>query len=129
MSYLLVACGGAFGSVLRYWCGIVITARWGSSFPWATMFVNVTGSFLIGVIAALTQVDGRWGNTSTLRDLLIVGVLGGYTTFSAFSLQTLLLLREGKASFALMNICVSVVLCMLAVWLGFALAVNSRSVG
>lgn len=93
------------------------------------MFVNVTGSFLIGVIAALTQVDGRWGNTSTLRDLLIVGVLGGYTTFSAFSLQTLLLLREGKASFALMNICVSVVLCMLAVWLGFALAVNSRSVG
>jgi CrcB protein len=126
MSYLFVALGGAVGSVLRYWCGVVFAARFSSPFPWATLFVNVTGSLLIGLLAALLQPQGRWGESPLLRDLLMVGVLGGYTTFSSFSLQTLWLMREGRMAAALLNIAASMTLCLLAVWLGYTLASSLR---
>lgn len=126
MSYLFVALGGAVGSVLRYWCGAVFASRFTSTFPWATLLVNVSGSLLIGVLAALMQPEGRWGESPLLRDLLMVGVLGGYTTFSSFSLQTLILMHEGRLAAALMNVGASVVLCLLAVWLGYLLATSLR---
>ncbi len=120
--YLLVALGSAVGGVVRYGCGVVIASRFTPTFPWATLFVNVSGSLLIGLLAALTQPEGRWGESPLLRDLLMVGVLGGYTTFSSFSLQTLILMREGRLAAALTNVGASVVLCLLGVWLGYLLA-------
>lgn len=126
-SYLLVALGSAIGGVVRFWCGVVFAARFASTFPWAILFVNVSGSLLIGLIAALTQPQGRWGESPLLRDLLMVGVLGGYTTFSSFSLQTLILMREGRMAAALLNVGASVVLCLLAVWVGYLLASSLRS--
>jgi CrcB protein len=124
--YILVALGSAIGGVARFWCGGVFASRFTSTFPWATLFVNVSGSLLIGLIAALTQPQGRWGESPLLRDLLMVGVLGGYTTFSAFSLQTLMLIREGRPAAALMNVGASMMLCLAAVWVGYLLASSLR---
>ena len=116
MTYVLVALGSALGGVARHGLSVLIAQRLGAGFPWGTIFVNVTGSFLIGLVAALT--DARQ-NTQGTREFLMIGVLGGYTTFSAFSLQTLALLREGRLLEATGNVAGSVVLCVAAVWLGF----------
>lgn len=118
MSYLLIAVGSAIGGVTRHWLGLMVAAKFGSQFPWGTLLINVTGSFLIGLIAALT--DARQ-EVQGSRDFLMVGVLGGFTTFSAFSLQTLMLVREGKFLYAGGNVVLSVVLCLVAVWLGHLL--------
>lgn len=120
-SYLLIALGSALGGVARHWCAVTIANRFGNTFPWGTLAVNVVGSFLIGLIAAFAAPHGRWGESQTAREFLMVGVLGGYTTFSAFSLQTLTLLRDGKVAYASANIALSVLLCLIAVWLGYAL--------
>ena len=114
------------GGLLRYGCGLLVAGRVDSGFPWATLFVNVSGSFLIGVIAALTDPEGRWATTPLLRELLMVGVLGGFTTFSAFSLQTFTLLREGRMALAIANIGASVLLCLVVVWLGYVLGSNLK---
>lgn len=119
MAYVLVALGSAIGGVARYWCSGWITARAGAAFPWGTLSVNVAGSFLIGVLGALSESDARWSVDSNARQLLMVGVLGGFTTFSAFSLQTLLLLRDGQWLYAAANVASSVCSCLIAVWLGF----------
>jgi CrcB protein len=125
MNWLLIAIGSALGGVARHWCGLVVASRWGASFPWGTLFVNVTGSFLIGLVAALTV--GKVSQTAQqTRDFLMVGVLGGFTTFSAFSLQTLLLLREGRAAVAAANVAVSVGVCLIAVFLGYLLGTMLR---
>ena len=126
ISWLAVAVGSAAGGLARYGCGLLI-ARIDSGFPWATLFVNVTGSFLIGVVAALTDPAGRWAATPLLRELLMVGVLGGYTTFSAFSLQTFSLLREGRVGFAIANVSASVALCLVVVWLGYLAGASFKS--
>lgn len=119
MSYVWVALGGALGSVARYWCS-GLAARWiGESFPWGTLGVNVLGSLIIGAMAALSAVDSRFLISSDARIFVMVGICGGYTTFSSFSLQTLNLLREGEWLAAAANVGASVVLCMLAVWLGY----------
>lgn len=120
-SYLLIALGSALGGMARHWCTVTLANRLGASFPWGTLLVNVVGSFLIGLVAALTLPDGRSGETQTAREFLMVGLLGGYTTFSAFSLQTLTLLRDGKLAYAGANVAVSVAVCLIAVWLGYVL--------
>ena len=122
MAYVWVALGGALGSVARYACSIT-AARWlGAGFPWGTLFVNVTGSFAIGLLAALVTADGRPLLGADARAFVIVGVLGGFTTFSSFSLETLNLARSGALGLAILNVAGSVVLCLAAVSLGFASA-------
>lgn len=121
-SYLWIALGGALGSVARYWCSGLVAEGFGETFPWGTLVVNVVGSFIIGFFATLTAPDGRWLVGGTARQFVMTGILGGYTTFSSFSLQTLNLVRDGELFRAGGNITLSVVLCLLAVWLGHAAA-------
>jgi CrcB protein len=120
MMYVWVAVGGALGSVARYAC-VGVSARWlGTSFPWGTLIVNVAGSFAIGVLAALVTGDGRSMLGADARAFLIIGILGGFTTFSAFSLETLALARGGAPGAAIANVALSLALCLAGVWLGFA---------
>jgi CrcB protein len=120
VAYLWVALGGALGSVARYACSTA-AARWlGSGFPWSTLFVNVTGSFVIGVLAALVTADGRPALGTDARAFFMVGILGGFTTVSTFSLETLDLARSGALGAAAANAALSLVSCLVAVWLGFA---------
>ena len=121
-TYVQVALGGATGSVLRVWLGSVIGHKAGAPF-WGTLFVNVTGCFLIGLLGNLREN----GPGEFDRYFLMVGVMGGYTTFSTFSLQTLELLQKGSAPLALANIALSLVLCLLGVWLGHALGAQWKS--
>jgi fluoride exporter len=123
MTYLTVALGSALGGMARHWLIGVVSTRFPTAFPWSTLLVNVSGSFLIGVAAVLLAPPSRW-NSVAARDLVIVGMLGGYTTFSAFSLQTLQLLRQQKWWLACLNASGSVVLCLLAVFAGYLLASN-----
>lgn len=120
-AYLLVALGGAVGSVVRYWISGLVAARLGALFPWNTMVVNVTGSFIIGVMAVIAGAEGRLDPHARAMavQLVMVGICGGYTTFSSFSLQTLNLMNEGQWLYAGANILLSVVLCMAGVWLGW----------
>jgi CrcB protein len=119
---LIVAVGGAIGSVARFWVGGFIAERAiGRIFPWNTMVVNISGSFIIGILGALTLAEGKVPSAwrPFLVNFLMVGFCGGYTTFSSFSLQTLNLMRDGEWLFAAMNILSSVVACMIGVWLGY----------
>ena len=127
LAYLWVAIGGALGSVSRFWLSGVVARHFGETFPWGTLVVNVTGSFVVGFFAALTAPEGRWLVSPSTRTFLIIGICGGYTTFSAFSLQTLNLARDGELLYAAGNVIFSVVLCLIAVWLGWLLGsmVNS----
>jgi fluoride exporter len=120
--YLWVALGGALGSVARYACSGVAVRWLGAGFPWGTLFVNVAGSFAIGLLAALVTADGRPALGNDARAFLIVGVLGGFTTFSSFSLETLNLARAGALGAASANVALSVVLCLAGAGLGFAAA-------
>lgn len=120
--YAAIAIGSALGGVARYWLGGLIDMRIGETFPWGTIIVNITGSFVIGFFATMTGPDGRWLVGSTARQFVMIGICGGYTTFSSFSLQTLNLARDGEFLYAGWNIVVSVVFCLLAVWLGHVAA-------
>jgi CrcB protein len=114
--------GSTVGGVTRFWLSGVVARRYGESFPWGTISINVTGSFAIGVLWALIQPEGRLATSRIfISQLCIVGMCGGYTTFSSFSLQTLNLLREKQWLWAGGNVAISVAACMLAVWLGFML--------
>jgi fluoride exporter len=121
-AYIWIAIGGALGSIARYWCSGVIARLIGETFPWGTLLVNVLGSFIIGFFATLTGPDGRIFVGSTARQFVMVGLCGGYTTFSSFSLQTLNLMNDGEWLRAGGNIVGSVMLCLVAVWLGHVLA-------
>jgi fluoride exporter len=116
--YILVAVGGALGSVLRFFLSSYSNVQLGGIFPWGILIVNVTGSFAIGFIFALTEPGGRWFASPLTRDFLMIGICGGYTTFSSFSLNTLNLARDGEWLRAGGNIVGSVASCLLAVWLG-----------
>ena len=118
LNYLWVSIGGAVGTAARFWISGVIGQRYGEVFPYGTLTVNVTGSFLIGVLAALTNPDGRWLVSPSFREFFMIGVCGGYTTFSSFSLQTLNLIHDGEWLRAIWNTVASVLLCLFAVWLG-----------
>ena len=121
MSYLWVTIGSAIGGLLRY----TIT-RWtlpiSAGFPYGTVIVNVLGSFIIGYFGTLTLQTGRYPASDNLRLFVMVGICGGFTTFSSFSLQTLLLAQDGQWFGAAANVLLSVVLCLVGVWLGAALA-------
>ena len=120
MTSLWVAVGSALGGVLRYWCSGLIAHGFGETFPWGTLFVNVAGSLVIGLVAAVTGPDGRLLVGGTARQFVMLGVLGGFTTFSSFSLQTLTLLQGGEWSRAVGNVVLSVLLCLGGAWLGYA---------
>ena len=121
--YLWVALGGAIGSVMRYGLGGLVAQKFGETFPLGTLTVNVAGSFIIGFLGALASSEGRLSPQSRIfaTQFMMVGVCGGFTTFSSFSLQTLNLLRDGEWLYAGGNILLSVTLCLIAVWLGFML--------
>jgi CrcB protein len=123
IAYLWVALGGALGSVSRYWLSGLVAARFGETFPLGTLVINVTGSFLIGVFAAFAAPEGRLDPQSRVfaTQFVMIGICGGYTTFSSFSLQTLRLMQEREWLSAGGNILLSVVLCLIAVWLGYLL--------
>jgi fluoride exporter len=116
--YLWVMLGSALGGVGRYWCSGVVARRLGETFPWGTLVVNVVGSFVIGFVDALTTSGGMPPAASSIRQFLMAGLCGGYTTFSSFSLQTLNLARDGEWLRAGANVGGSVAACLLSVWLG-----------
>ncbi|HEX6850842.1 MAG TPA: fluoride efflux transporter CrcB [Candidatus Polarisedimenticolaceae bacterium] len=118
MRFLWVCFGGFLGTGARYALNGWIAQRYGETFPVGTLAVNVLGSFAIGVIYAATGPDSRWVVSPDVRQFLMIGILGGFTTFSSFSLQTLALLREGEVGAAVANVVLSVVLCLLAAWAG-----------
>jgi CrcB protein len=119
---LWMGVGGFLGTIARYFVSSAIAGVVGETFPWGTVIVNISGCFVIGVLAIATGPDGRLVVPPDIRQFLLIGVCGGYTTFSSFSLQTLNLMRAGDMAGAAGNIVVSVVACMLAVWAGAALA-------
>lgn len=118
---LAVGIGGGIGAILRYVIGSVFVQRFGPGFPWGTFFINVTGSFLIGIIAqfALTR---SFGVTPTVRIFAATGILGGYTTFSTFSLDTIVLVGDGAAPLAGMYVAGSVICGVLAAYAGQVVA-------
>ena len=122
MSSIWIAIGSAIGGAARYWCTGFAARLFGETFPWGTLLVNITGSLIIGFFATLTGPDGRIFVSSTTRQFVMIGLCGGYTTFSSFSLQTLNLVQDSEWLQAGGNIVGSVVLCLFAVWLGHILA-------
>jgi CrcB protein len=121
-TYLWIALGGALGSMARFWLAAFVAEIMGPQFPWGTILINILGSFIIGFFATYAGPSGRVVASFNARAFVMVGICGGFTTFSAFSLQTLDLARESHWAQAGGNIVLSVVMCLLAVWAGHALA-------
>lgn len=115
---ILVGVGGLGGSMARYWVAGLVQDLAGSAFPWGTWTVNVSGSFLIGLVMTLALERNLIG--AEVRVLLTVGFLGGFTTMSTFSFETLALLRDGGFVAAVANVAVTVGACLPAAWLGAA---------
>lgn len=120
--YLWVSLGGAIGTAARFWISGLLAQRYGETFPFGTMVVNVTGSLLIGMFFELTSPDGRLVVSPTWRAFVTIGICGGYTTFSSFSLQTFALLQDGEWLRAAVNVIGSFLFCLGAVWLGYFFA-------
>ena len=129
MASLWVMLGSALGGLARYWLGVGVAALTGPSFPWGTLLINVIGSFVIGLFAAALGERGLFSGALgrghldfvDLRAFVMVGLCGGFTTFSSFSLQSLDLLQAGRAGPALGYMAGSVLACLLAVWGGWVL--------
>ena len=121
-TYLAVMGGGAVGTGLRMWLSGLLAGKYGETFPVGTLVVNVIGSFIISFFAGLVGPDGPLLASSLVRQVVMVGVLGGFTTFSSFSFQTLNLLHDGQWARAFANVVLSVALCLFAVWLGHVAA-------
>jgi CrcB protein len=126
--YLWIGLGSALGGMARFWCSGVMARLIGETFPWGTLFVNVVGSLLIGFFATVTAPDGRLFLDQTTRQFVMLGFMGGFTTFSSFSLQTLNLMNDGEWLYAGLNIGVSVVLCLVAVWIGHIIAEHYNAI-
>ena len=120
-AWIAVALGGAIGSMGRFWLAGAMAALTGPRFPWGTLLINVLGSALIGLVAGLTLAPARMGMHPDLRIFLMTGVCGGFTTFSAFSLQTLELMQAGDVVPAMGYAIGSVVLCVIATYAAWAL--------
>jgi fluoride exporter len=125
LTYFWVALGGAIGSMARLWLSVHVALLTGLGFPWGTILVNIIGSLVIGFVATLTGPSGRLVVPVNVQAFVMVGLCGGFTTFSAFSLQTLELARDGRLIHAAANILLSVVLCLTAVAIGHWLATLS----
>jgi len=121
-TYLWVALGGALGSVARFGMGGAVAAWLGPNYPWGTIFINIIGSFVIGFYSVLSGPAGAAPGSFNARAFVLVGLCGGYTTFSAFSLQTLELAQQQRWWGAAGNVAISVVVCLIAVWAGVAFA-------
>ncbi len=117
---LIVGAGGAFGAIGRYWLSIWVYSLTGRAFPWGTLAVNLLGSLLMGFLSV--WLLERMTLSTEMRALLMVGFLGSFTTFSTFSLETLLLLEQGAIARAGVNIAVSVITCIAAAWVGTLIA-------
>ena len=124
LDYILVILGGALGTGARFWTSGFVAERAGEFFPLGTLIVNVTGSFVIGFFAAFSDPEGSLLISPRFRQFFMIGVCGGYTTFSSFSLQTLGLIREGDWFRACLNTVLSFACCLTAVWLGRILALT-----
>jgi len=120
--YLWIALGSALGGVARYWSSGFVAVHFGETFPVGTLVVNVVGSFVIGFVATLTAPDGRLLVSTEMRQFFMLGLCGGYTTFSSFSIQTLEMLRDGEWFRAGAYSVLSVLLCVVGVWLGHVAA-------
>lgn len=121
--YLWLALGGAIGTLARFGVSGFVAQHFGETFPWGTLIVNVSGSLVIGFFATLTGTEGRFLVSGTARLFVMTGILGGFTTFSSFSLQMLTLARDGEWLRAGINAVGSFVLCLVAVWLGHIAAI------
>ncbi len=124
LSYIVVMLGGALGTGARFWASGLVAERAGEFFPLGTLIVNITGSFAIGFLAAFADPEGRFLLLPRFCEFFLVGVCGGYTTFSSFSLQTLDLIRDGDWFKACLNTLLSFACCLAAVWLGRILALT-----
>ncbi len=122
--YFWIALGSALGGVARFALSGYVAHHFGETFPWGTLIINITGSFVIGFFSTLTSPEGRFIVGPTGRQFFMTGVCGGYTTFSSFSLQTLSLARDGEWFGAGANAVGSMVLCLVAVWLGHVAAMT-----
>lgn len=122
MTYLWIALGSALGGMARYGGGLLAARFWEGALPLGTILINIIGSFIIGFFGTLTGPDGRLLVPPDARAFVMVGVCGGFTTFSSFSLQTLELAQKGAWLEAGANVIVSVTLCLVAVWMGHSAA-------
>jgi len=122
--YGWIALGSVIGGISRFALSGFIAHRFGETFPWGTMIINLSGSFAIGFIWTLTQPEGRFPLGAVGRQFLMTGVCGGYTTYSSFSLQTLNLARDGEWLLAGANATGTFFLCFVAVWLGHVVAMT-----
>ena len=120
---ILVGLAGMAGTLLRYWLSGLLARRYGETFPWGTMAVNMIGCFAAGVVFQLTEE--RFLVDPAVRTVILIGLLGGFTTFSSYGLQTFLLLRDGEFGLAALNIATAHVVGLLLVWAGY---VSSKAI-
>jgi CrcB protein len=125
--YVAVAVGSGIGGAARHFCTELAARLMGEGWPWGTLAINVAGSFAIGVFAACAASGSRFADAAAVRQFAMAGLCGGFTTFSAFSLDTLHLIRDGKGLAAGANVALSIVLCLLFVGLGYALAARATA--
>jgi fluoride exporter len=117
---ILIGVAGLIGTLCRYWLSGLVARQYGEVFPWGTVVVNVVGCFLAGSLFYLTEE--RFLVSPMLRSAILIGLLGGFTTFSSFGLQTFTLLRDGQFGLATLNITISNLLGLLMVWAGYSLS-------
>jgi CrcB protein len=129
LTWAAVAIGSALGGMARYGVSLLAARAWGTAFPTGTLLINVVGSVIITFFGALTVADGPLPASADLRLFVMVGICGGFTTFSSFSLQTLVLLQAGETLPALLYILASVLLCVGGAFLGWWLAVSLGGTG
>jgi CrcB protein len=121
-TYLVVMLGGAFGTGLRLWLSSLVAARFGETFPLGTLVVNILGCLAIGFYVGVTGPQGIILASPLTRQFVTIGVLGGFTTFSSFGLQTYVLLADGELFRGCLNAILSLVICLIAVWIGITIA-------
>ena len=121
LAYLLAMLGSALGGGARLYVSTLVSRALGTGFPWGTLAVNLAGCFMVGILGAFFAPPGRIHDLQDLRVFLVVGMLGGFTTFSAFSLEALMLLERGEAAAAAGYVVASMAGCLVAVWVAYSL--------
>jgi fluoride exporter len=116
LKYVMVGVGGCFGSMLRFWLGSYIGSRMGTRFPYGTLVINISGSFLIGLVFAVLVTRTHW--SPNLVYLIPIGFIGGYTTFSSFEFETFRTIQDGQLGLAILYVALSVFVGFIAVWGG-----------